>query len=330
MARNPVIDGVGSYAPDKVVSNEELEERIDTTDEWIQKRTGIKRRRIAAEDQASSDLGLEASRKALDDAGVDADDVDVIVVATSTPDMLFPATGCVLQDKLGAEMIPAYDIGAGCSGFLYALSTARGQILSGEADTALVVGTEVTSRFNNWDDRSTCILFGDGAGAVVLRNREDLDQQGIRSIQLHADGSLGDILKRPAGGSAMPIDKEVLEMGKQYTEMDGSALFKVAVRRMAEVAQTALEQADLSIDDLDWIVPHQANLRIIEAVQDRLDFPNEKVVVNVQEYANTSAASVGLAMDEAYRDGRIGSGDRILLVAFGAGLTWAGAVVEMP
>lgn len=329
MDRNPVVDGIGSYAPEKVMTNEELEEFVDTTDEWIQKRTGIKRRRIAPEDEASSDLGLEASRAALDDAGLEPSDVDLIVVATSTPDMLFPATGCVLQDKLGVDTIPAYDIGAGCSGFLYALSTARGQILSGEVDTALVVGAEVTSRFNNWNDRSTCILFGDGASAFVLRNKPEAEA-GIQSLDLHADGSLGDILKRPAGGSAMPIDEEVLEMGKQYTEMDGPALFKVAVRRMTEVAQTALEKADVSIDEIDWIVPHQANLRIIEAVEERLDLSDDKVVVNVQEYANTSAASVGLAFDEAYRDGRINSGDRVLMVAFGAGLTWAGGVIELP
>lgn len=329
MDRNPVVDGIGSYAPDKVMTNEELEEFVDTSDEWIQKRTGIKRRRIAPDDEASSDLGLEASRAALDDAGLEPSDVDLIVVATSTPDMLFPATGCVLQDKLGVETIPAYDLGAGCSGFLYALSMARGQILSGEVDTALVVGAEVTSRFNNWNDRSTCILFGDGASAFVLRNRPDAEV-GIQSLDLHADGSLGDILKRPAGGSAMPIDEEVLEMGKQYTEMDGPALFKVAVRRMTEVAQTALEKADVSLDEIDWIVPHQANLRIIEAVEERLDLSEDKVVVNVQEYANTSAASVGLAFDEAYRDGRINSGDRVLMVAFGAGLTWAGGVIELP
>lgn len=330
MSPNPVIVGTGSYAPERIMTNEELEEMVDTSDEWIQKRTGIKRRHIAGDDVASSDLGLEAAKKALEDADKSPEDLDQIVVATSTPDMLFPATACVLQDKLGIEETGAFDLGAGCSGFIYALSAAQGQILSGVADTVLVVGAEATSKFNNWDDRSTCILFGDGAGAVVLRNREDLDREGIRSIQLHADGSLGDILKRPAGGSAMPIDEEVLEMGKQYTEMDGSALFKVAVRRMGEVARTVLEQADMSIDDVDWIVPHQANLRIIEAIQDRLDFPNDKVVVNVQEFANTSAASVGLALDEAYRDGRVGSGDTVLLVAFGAGLTWAGAVVQIP
>ncbi len=329
MERNPVVRGIGSYAPEHIMTNEDLEEMVDTTDERIQKRTGIKRRRIASDDQASSDLGLEAANKALDDAGLESSDVDLIVVATSTPDMLFPATGCVLQDKLGVETIPAYDLGAGCSGFLYALSTARGQILSGEIDTALVVGAEVTSRFNNWGDRSTCILFGDGASAVVLGNQMDAEQ-GIQSLELHAEGSLGDILKRPAGGSAMPIDEEVLELGKQYTEMDGSALYKVAVRRMTEVAKSALDRAGVTLDEIDWIVPHQANLRIIEAVEKRLDLTDDKVVVNVQEYANTSAASVGLAMDEGYRDGRIKSGDRILLIAFGAGLTWAGGVIQLP
>lgn len=329
MDRNPVVRGIGSYAPDKVMTNEDLEEMVDTTDEWIQKRTGIKRRRIASEDQASSDLGLEASKEALDDAGLDPSEVDLIVVATSTPDMLFPATGCVLQDKLGVDTIPAYDLGAGCSGFLYALSTARGQILSGEIDTALVVGAEVTSRFNNWNDRSTCILFGDGASAFVLDNEPDAEL-GVQSLDLHADGSLGDILKRPAGGSAMPIDEEVLELGKQYTEMDGPALFKVAVRRMTEVAKAALDKAQIDLEEIDWIVPHQANLRIIEAVEERLDLSDDKVIVNVQEYANTSAASVGLAFDAAYRDGRIGSGDRVLMVAFGAGLTWGAGVIQLP
>jgi 3-oxoacyl-[acyl-carrier-protein] synthase-3 len=330
MDKNPSITGIGSYAPDRVMTNEELEEMVDTSDEWIQKRTGIKERRIASEDQASSDLGEHAARRALEDAGVDVDELDLIIVATSTPDMLFPATACVLQDKIDADTIGSYDLGAGCSGFLYALSAAHGQMLSGVADKALVVGSEVTSRFNNWDDRSTCILFGDGAGAVVLENRPDNDNQGIRSMELHADGSLGDILMRPAGGSAMPIDEEVLEMGKQYTEMDGPALFKVAVRRMGEVAETVLEQADMTLDDIDWVVPHQANLRIIEAISQRLDFPDDQVVINVDKYANTSAASVGIALDDAYRDGRIQSGDNVLMVAFGAGLTWAGCVVTMP
>lgn len=330
MTRNSVITGIGSYAPENIMTNEDLEERLDTTDEWIRKRTGIKRRHIASEDQASSDLGEIAALNALEDAGTEPSDVDLIVTATSTPDMLFPATACVIQDKLDISTTGAHDLGAGCSGFIYALSAAQGQILSGVADTVLVIGTEVTSRFNNWDDRSTCILFGDGAGAVVLENDEDVKEPGIKSIELHADGGLGDILMRPAGGSAMPIDKEVLEQGKQYVEMDGSALFKVAVRKMGEVAHSVLDDAGMSIDEIDWIIPHQANLRIIEAIGDRLDFPEERVVVNVQEYGNTSAASVGLALDDAYRDGRIQSGDKILMVAFGAGLTWAGCVLQYP
>lgn len=330
MSPNPVIVGTGSYAPERVMTNEELEEMVDTSDEWIQKRTGIKRRHIAADDVASSDLGLEAAKKALDDADKSPEDLDQIVVATSTPDMLFPATACVLQDKLGINTTGAFDLGAGCSGFIYALSAAQGQILSGVAETVLVVGAEATSKFNNWNDRQTCILFGDGAGAVVLEDRDDVGYPGIDGMELHADGSLGDILKRPAGGSAMPITEEILEMGKQYTEMDGPALFKVAVRRMGEVAQQSLETAGLTPDDVDWVVPHQANLRIIEAIKDRLHVPDEKVVINVDEFGNTSAASVGLALDEAYRDGRIESGDTILMVAFGAGLTWAGCVVRYP
>lgn len=330
MSPNPVIVGTGSYAPERVMTNEELEEMVDTSDEWIQKRTGIKRRHIADDDVASSDLGLEAAKKALEDADKSPEDLDQIIVATSTPDMLFPATACVLQDKLGIKETGAFDLGAGCSGFIYALSAAQGQIYSGVAETVLVVGAEATSKFNNWDDRQTCILFGDGAGAVVIEDRDDVGHQGIEGMELHADGSLGDILKRPAGGSAMPITEEILEMGKQYTEMDGPALFKVAVRRMGEVAQKTLEKAGLTPEDVDWVVPHQANLRIIEAIEDRLDVPEEKVVINVDEYGNTSAASVGLALDEAYHDDRIQSGDTVLMVAFGAGLTWAGCVVRYP
>jgi len=330
MAKNPMITGVGSHAPDRVMSNEELEDMVDTSDEWIQKRTGIKRRHIAADDEAPSDLGLVAAREALDDAGLDVGDLELIIVATSTPDMQFPATACLLQEKLGSDPVGSYDLGAGCSGLIFALSAAHGQILSGLADNALVVGAEVTSRWNNWNDRSTCILFGDGAGAAVLQNCENREEAGIQSMELHSDGSLGDILKRPAGGTAMPIDEEVLEMGKQYIEFDGPKLFKFAVRRMASVARSVLDDANLAMEDIDWVVPHQANLRIIEAVADKLEIPDEKSVINVEEYANTSAASIGLALSEACHDGRIQSGDNVLLVAFGAGLTWAGSVVTMP
>lgn len=330
MNPHPVIAGTGAYAPDNVLTNDDLEEMVDTSDEWITSRTGIEERRIADDDQASSDLGLHAAENALDDAGMEPEEIDLIVVATATPDMNFPSTACVIQDKLGAGSCAAFDLSAACSGYIYGLSVAHSQIMAEVAENVLVIGTETLSKITNWDDRTTCVLFGDGAGAFVLKNEPELESGGLDSIYIKADGQYKDILSVPAGGSACPITDQVLEEGKQYLQMDGPAVFKVAVRKMKKAAARAVERAGLTSDDIDWVICHQANLRIIDAVQKRLEVPDEKMIVNLQKYGNTSAASIGLAFDEARRDGRIQSGDKILMVAFGGGLTWASGVVTMP
>jgi 3-oxoacyl-[acyl-carrier-protein] synthase-3 len=330
MNRHPVITGTGSYAPENVLTNDDLEEMVDTSDEWIRTRTGIEERRIADEDQASSDLGVEAAREALDDADMTPEDVDLIIVATATPDMNFPSTGCVIQNKLGAGSCAAFDLSAACSGYIYGLSVAHSQVMAGVADNVLVIGTETLSKITNWDDRTTCVLFGDGAGAFVLENKPDAETGGLDSIYIKADGQYKDILSVPAGGSACPVSEQVIEEGRHYLQMDGPAVFKVAVRKMKKAAARAVERAGLTSDDVDWVICHQANLRIIDAVQKRLEVPDEKMIVNLQKYGNTSAASIGLAFDEARKDGRIQSGDKVLMVAFGGGLTWASGVVTMP
>jgi len=330
MTTNPVIVGTGSYVPDKVLTNDDLEEMVDTSDEWIQSRTGIKKRRIADDDQASSDLALEASKEALEDASLDPNDIDLVIVSTATPDMNFPSTACVLLDKLDTSGCAAFDLSAACSGYIYGLSVAHGHITSGFAEHVLVVGAETLSKITNWEDRTTCVLFGDGASALILSDRTSENGAGVDSMYVNADGEYKDILSVPAGGSACPITKQVLEQGKHYLQMDGPAVFKVAVRKMKEAATQALDEANLSPEKIDWVICHQANLRIMDAVRKRLGVDEEKMIVNLQEYGNTSAASIGLAFDEARCDGRIDSGDKILMVAFGGGLTWASCVVTMP
>ncbi len=330
MQAKPVVAGLGAYAPEKVLTNEDLEEMVDTSDEWIRQRTGIRERRIVADDEATSDLGVRAARSALEEAELDPEALDLIIVATATPDMAFPSTACVIQRKLGVNSCGAMDLSAACSGFIYGLSAAHGQIVGGQAEHVLVVAAETLSRITNWEDRSTCVLFGDGAGAVVLSNDPDAEAPSVLSQYLNADGDYGDILKQPGGGSAQPIRPDNVDEGLQYIHMDGTAVFKVAVRKMGEAARIALERADMEPGEVDWVIPHQANVRIIEAVRDQLDVSDEKVIVNVGRYGNTSAASIGLALDEARRDGRVTSGDTVLLVAFGGGLTWASAVVRWP
>lgn len=330
MDPKPVVAGLGAYAPETVLTNEDLEAMVDTSDEWIRQRTGIRERRIVADDEATSDLGVRAARAALEDADLDAQALDLIIVATATPDMAFPSTACVIQHKLGVNSCGAMDLSAACSGFIYGLSAAHGQIVGGQAENVLVVAAETLSRITNWEDRTTCVLFGDGAGAVVLSNDPEAAGPSLLSQHLNADGDYGDILKQPGGGSARPIRAENVDQGLQYIHMDGPAVFKVAVRKMGEAGKVALEEADLTPGDVDWVIPHQANVRIIEAVQKQLDLPDEKVIVNVGRYGNTSAASIGLALDEAREDGRVTSGDTVLLVAFGGGLTWASAVVRWP
>ena len=313
--------GVGAYAPPKVMTNDDLARLVDTSDEWITTRTGIKRRHIAGPDQATSDLAIVAAQQALEAAAVRAQDLDLILVGTATPDMLFPATACVLQDRLGAARAGAFDLLAACSSFVYGLISAGQMIASGVIRTALVVGADTLSRLIDWEDRSTCVLIGDGAGAVVLGSSER--GRGIYTGRVGADGSAGDVLKVPAGGSRMPVTAEAIERKLHRGYMDGQAVFKLAVRTIPGLIRETVAQAGWTMDQVDLIVPHQANLRIIEAMASQLHLPMEKFVVNIQEYGNTSAASVPLALFEAVQGGRIHAGDRLVLAAFGGGFTYA-------
>ncbi|HAR45542.1 MAG: 3-oxoacyl-ACP synthase [Nitrospirae bacterium GWC2_57_13] len=320
------IVGTGSYAPKKVVTNHDLEKLIETSDEWIIERTGIKERRVAEKHEATSDLAYEASIKALKAAGLHASDLDLILVATLTPDVAMPNTACILQHKLNAKKAGALDINAACSGFIYGLSVASALIKAGTAENILLVGAEVLSRFVDWQDRTTCVLFGDGAGAAVLQRHAG--KRGILSTHLHADGSLADLLHIEAGGSRLPSTHETVDGRMHYVKMRGNETFKVAVRALEDVVQEALEFNKIKPEEIDLLVPHQANLRIIQAMAKRLNMPMEKVVVTIQKYGNTSAASIPMALDEAVRDGRIKEHNMILLEAFGGGLTWASALIR--
>ena len=314
------IVGTGSYLPPRVVTNDEFAKRLDTSDEWIRERTGIAERRIADESQASSDLALEASRAALAAAQLAPGDIDLIIVATSTPDYVFPSTACLLQAKLGIRNSPAFDLQAVCSGFVYALATADRFIRSGMNRRALVVGSEVFSRILDWNDRATCVLFGDGAGAVVLAAG---DQPGIHASVLHADGSYADILSVPGNVCGGRIT------GSPYLQMQGNQVFKLAVRVLDEVARETLKAADMSMADVDWLIPHQANVRILEATARKLGLPRERVVVTVDKHGNTSAASIPLALDEYVRAGKIRPGHRVLMEGVGGGFTWGAALATM-
>jgi 3-oxoacyl-[acyl-carrier-protein] synthase-3 len=314
---NSRIIGTGSRLPEKVLTNADLEKIVDTSDEWIRSRTGIRSRHIAAEGELTSDLALSAAQRALQSADVPAGDIDMIIVATTTPDMIFPSTACILQSKLGVVGCPAFDLQAVCSGFVYALSTADLFIRAGQAKKVLVVGAEVYSRILDWNDRRTCVLFGDGAGAVVLAAS---DTPGILATRLHADGSHKDHLSVPGSVCGGKI------WGRPFVHMDGGSVFRFAVRAFEEVAHEVLDQAGLKVSDLDWFVPHQANIRIMEATARKLGLPVEKVIATVDHHGNTSAASIPLALDEAVRDGRIRSGQTLLLEGVGGGFTW-GAVL---
>ena len=314
------IVGTGSFLPSAPVTNDELAKRVDTSDEWIRTRTGIRQRHLAAPGQTASDLALEASRQAIAAAGIDAGDIDLIIVATSTPDFIFPSTACLLQAKLGVKGCPAFDLQAVCSGFVYALATADKFIRSGQHRCALVVGAEVFSRILDWNDRGTCVLFGDGAGAVILRADS---KPGIMGTVLHADGSHAGILSVPGqvcGGNVT---------GHPFLKMDGPAVFKFAVRVLDEVAREVLAMCNVRVSELNWLIPHQANVRILEATAKRLGIHPEKVVVTVDIHGNTSAASVPLALDVAVRDGRVKRGDKVMLQGVGGGFTWGAVLVEM-
>ena len=314
--------GTGSYLPEKVLSNTELESMVDTTDQWIRDRTGIERRHIAAEGETTCDLAEKASRKAIDAAGLDANEIDLIIVATTTADCVFPSVACLLQHRLGVtNSTPAFDVQAVCAGFVYALGVANSFIKAGTASKVLVVGAETFSRILNWEDRNTCVLFGDGAGAVVLTGSE---KPGVHSTHLHADGRYTELLHVPEG-----ISRGYTEMQQQgaYVQMRGSEVFRTAVTRLSEVVDETLQANGLQKSDIDWLVPHQANLRIIKATAKKLAMTLDNVVVTVQDHGNTSAASIPLALDVAVRDGRIKRGEKLLLEGFGGGFTWGSALV---
>lgn len=317
--------GTGKYVPEKILTNKDLEAIVETSDEWIVSRTGIKERHIAAPEQATSDLAYEAAIKALESAGMTAQDLDLIIVATVTPDMAFPSTACILQDKLGAKGAAAFDLSAACSGFVYGLATATSFIKTGIYNNALIIGADCLSRITDYTDRNTCVLFGDGAGAVVIG--EVPEGRGFQSFDLGAEGAGGALLKLEAGGSRLPASADTLENKQHYIYMNGREVFKFAVRVMGTATVDVLEKAGLSKDDIDLFVPHQANVRIIQSAMQRLDLPEEKVVVNVHKYANTSAASIPLALVEAAEEGRMKEGDRVLMVGFGGGLTWGASVL---
>ncbi|MGJ8676256.1 MAG: beta-ketoacyl-ACP synthase III [Akkermansiaceae bacterium] len=321
------IVGTGSYVPEKILTNDDLAKMVDTSDEWITSRTGIKERRVAAENEFTSDMASKAALKAMEQAGVSADEIDLIIVATITPDTPTPATACYVQAKLGAQNAVAFDISAACSGFLYAMQIAGNMISDGAYKNALIIGAEKLSSATNWQDRNTCVLFGDGAGAAILSKSVEGGGK-ILATEIGTDGRHTGILDIKGGGSACPITPENADQNLHALSMQGREVFKLAVNAMRNAAENVIQQAGLTAEDIKLIVPHQANLRIIDAIADRLAVPNERVFINLDKYGNTSAAAVAIALDEAHRAGRFERGDNIILVVFGAGLTWAAAAIQ--
>ena len=322
------IAGVGAYVPAKVLTNEDFERMIDTSDEWITKRTGIKERHIAGEGESTVSLAVEASRRACENAGIEPSELDMIACATITPDTLCPSSACYIQRDLGATKAAVFDLSAACSGFIYSLAVASRFIEAGQFKNCLVIGAETLSRFTDYADRGSCILFGDGAGAVVLKPT-DQDAKGVRYTVLHADGNGWDYIWIPAGGSKMPASRQTVEQRLHYVKMRGRDVYKFAIEKMQWLLEDCMKACDLTPDDVDLVVPHQVNIRIIKSATEKLDFPMDKVYVNIDRYGNTSAASIPIALDEAVRSGRVGPGSTVMLIAFGAGLTWAGAVVKL-
>ncbi len=316
------IAGVGSFLPEKVVTNQDLEKSMDTSDEWIRERTGIKRRHIAGDGETTSSMGVIAAQRAMEMAGVGPEEVDLVVLGTATPDKLFPASACIIQRQLGVAGGPAFDVHAACSGFLYGLDLANRYVRTGGARTAIVIGSETLSRITNWEDRSTAVLFGDGAGAVVL---QAADEPGILATHIHADGQYEDLLQVPQGVS---VGYDVTRAGGAFINMEGNAVFRRAVATFDNIARETVADLDGHLDDIDWFVPHQANMRIIRAAAKKLDMPMERVIATVDEHANTSGASIPLALDLAVRDGRIRRGQTLLFAAFGAGFTWGSAMIK--
>ncbi|MGF7048690.1 3-oxoacyl-[acyl-carrier-protein] synthase-3 [Paenibacillus sp. DS2015] len=319
------IIGTGKYVPEKILTNSDLEKMVDTNDEWIVSRTGIRERHIAAPDQATSDLAYEAALKALESAGMTADQLDLIIIATVTPDTIFPSTACIVQEKLGAKKAAAFDLSAACSGFVYSLATATNFIRTGMYNNALIIGADCLSRITDYTDRNTCVLFGDGAGAVVIG--EVPEGRGFLSFDLGAEGAGGGLLKLEAGGSRLPASTATIEDKQHFIYMNGREVFKFAVRIMGSATESVLSKAGKTKEDIDLFVPHQANIRIIQSAMQRLDLPPEKCVINVDKYANTSAASIPLALVEAAEEGRMKEGDTVLMVGFGGGLTWGASVL---
>jgi 3-oxoacyl-[acyl-carrier-protein] synthase-3 len=324
--RSVGIVGTGSYVPDKVLTNQDLEKLVETNDDWIVTRTGIKERHIAPPEMSVSELCYQAGLRALEDAQVDPKDVDLIIVATVTGDYAFPSTSCILADRLGAKNAAAFDLAAGCTGFIYGVATASQFVAAGMYNTVLVIGGETLSKIINWEDRSTCVLFGDGAGAAVLKPVQD--GYGFLSFELGSDGSGGKFLTQPAGGSKCPASAESVEKKLHTIQMEGKEVYKFAVRIMGDVSVRVLETAGLTKDDVDLLVPHQANIRIVEASVKRLGISPEKVVINLDRYGNMSAASIPVALDEAVRAGRLNEGDIVIMVGFGAGLTWGACALK--
>ena len=316
------IAGIGSFLPEKVVTNKDLEKIMDTSDEWIQERTGIKRRHLVGDDESTSTIGLEAARRAMEDAGVGPDDIDLIVVGTCTPDKVFPSTACIIQRQLGVKGCAAFDVNAACSGFIYGLDLANRYIKTGGARTALVIGAETLSRITNWEDRGTAVLFGDGAGCIVLQVS---DEPGILATHIHADGEYEELLQVRCGVS---VGYDASCDGGAFIEMNGNAVFKRAVATFDNIARETIADLDGEIGDIDWFVPHQANMRIIKAAAKKLGMPMERVIATVDEHANTSGASIPLALDHAVKDGRIKRGDTLMFAAFGAGFTWGSAMLK--
>ena len=319
------ITGIGAYAPDHVITNDDLSKLMDTSDEWIVERTGIRERRVAADDQALSDLALPAARDALEQAGLDAGTVDLIIVATVTPDMAFPSAGAIIADELGSPDAAAYDLSAGCTGFMYAVAQGYGMVAAGLARHALVVGGDVLSRILDWSDRGTAVLFGDGAGAVVI---ERVSEGGFLGFELGADGSGGSELYLPAGGSRTPASAESVAERKHFVQMNGREVFKFATRVLVSSAEKVLAECGKTVDDVDVYIPHQANVRIIEHAAEKLGIPREKIVINVERYGNTSSGSIPLALADAQADGRLRDGALVLMTGMGAGLTWGSGLIE--
>lgn len=317
--------GLGLYLPEKRLTNSDIEKMVDTSDQWIITRTGIKERRIAPPEVASSDMGLEASKAAIKDAGLKVKDIDLIITATISPDMIFPATACIIQDKIGAKNAAAFDINAACSGFVVGMIIAQQFVNTGVYNNVLVIGTEKLTSMIDWKDRSTCVLFGDGAGACVVGKTKD---RIILSNFMGADGSGGDFLKIPAGGSRQPTTEETVKNRLHFLKMEGNEVFKIAVRMMAEAANKAVKKAGLACDGIDLLIPHQANIRILTAVAKRMGLPSEKIFMNIEKYGNMSAASTAVALAEASQEKRVKKGDNVVLVAFGGGLTYGAVVIK--